>query len=219
MDIVLLFVQGFFTFAAPCHLPLLPVLMALFAGGAEHRARCFFNTLAFTAGITAAFCSMGAAAGAVGAVFSFDTHWFDVICGAVMVVLGVIYTGLLPIHLPHCGWLPQMRRGMGIFACLVFGALFSLSFIPCSGALWGSAMLIAAHTHAPLPGALVMLAYSAGVALPYVFAAMLTDKVKNTVGFVKRHRRALNLAAAALLIVFGLLMATGTLDALLHHEH
>ena len=220
MDILLVIAQGFFTFAAPCHLPLLPALMMIFSGtGPDKKSRCLKNTALFALGIALSFTFMGAIAGSIGSVFELHEGNFDRWCGLFMIVLGVCYSGLLPFHLPHFAWLPQLKMGMGYFACLVFGVLFSLSFIPCSGALWGSAMLIAAHTHAPLPGALVMLAYSAGVALPYVFAAILTDKVKNTVGFVKRHRRALNLAAAALLIVFGLLMATGTLDVLLHHEH
>ena len=217
MDILLVIAQGFFTFAAPCHLPLLPALMMIFSGtGADKRSRCLRNTSLFALGITAMFCCTGALAGSLGSVLDLEGTNFDLWCGIFMIVLGVFYSGLLPIKLPHFAWLPKMKMGMGSLACLVFGALFSLSFIPCSGALWGSAMLIAAGTNSAIGGALIMLAYSAGVALPYIAAALLTDKVKNTVGFVKRHRRALNLAAAVLLIAVGILMATGLLDALLH---
>ncbi|MGI6028031.1 MAG: cytochrome c biogenesis CcdA family protein [Candidatus Heteroscillospira sp.] len=220
MEILIVIAQGFFTFAAPCHLPLLPVLMMLFSGSGEGKAaRCFKNTFLFTLGITASFCVMGAVAGSLGSVLEIHGEGFDVVCGVFMIVMGVLYSGLLPFKLPHFSWLPQLKQGMGGAACMVFGVLFSLSFLPCSGALWASAMLVASHTGSALGGIFVMLAYSAGICVPFLVAALLTDKVKNTVKFVKRHTRAMNLCAAVLLIVFGVLMATGMLDTLLGHHH
>lgn len=220
MDILIVITQGFFTFAAPCHLPLLPVLMMLFSGtGNDRKARCFINTLSFVLGITATFCIMGAIAGQVGNVIDLHSETFDLVCGIFMIVLGILYSGLLPIKLPHFAWLPKMQQGMGLFACFVFGSLFSFSFIPCSGALWGAAMLIASHTGTASMGTVVMLAYSSGIGIPFLISALLMDKLKNTVKFVKRHSKVLNLAAAALLITFGILMATGMLDTLLHHHH
>ena len=220
MDILIVIAQGFFTFAAPCHLPLLPVLMMLFSGtGSGKKARCFRNTLSFVLGITASFCAMGALAGAMGSVFELHSEAFDLVCGLFMIVMGVLYSGLLPFKLPHLSWTPQLKMGMSTAACFVFGALFSLSFIPCSGALWASAMLVASHCVGPVGGAGVMLAYSSGIGLPFLVAALLTDKLKNTVKFVKRHSRTMNLCAGLLLILFGVLMATGMLDVLLGHHH
>ena len=219
MEILIVIAQGFFTFASPCHLPLLPVLMMLFSGsGSGKRERCFKNTCLFVLGIAVSFCAMGAAAGSLGGVLELG-EGFDVICGVFMIVMGVLYSGLLPVKLPHFSWLPQLKQGMGELTCALFGALFSLSFLPCSGALWGSAMLVAAHSGGVLSGAGVMLAYSAGVGVPFLIAALLTDKVKNTVKFVKHHSRELNLAAGVLLVLFGVLMATGMLDTLLGHHH
>ena len=145
MEILIIAAQGFFTFLAPCHLPLLPVLMMLFSGtGSGKKTRCFINTLSFTLGITASFCIMGAIAGAMGSTVDLHGTDFDLYCGIFMIVMGLLYSGLLPVKMPHLSWTPKLKMGMGTFACFVFGLLFSLSFIPCSGALWGSAMLSAA---------------------------------------------------------------------------
>ena len=221
MDTLIIAAQGFFTFLAPCHLPLLPVLMMLFSGsGNGKKLRCFINTLSFTLGITAAFCSMGAIAGAMGSTIDLHDSDFDLYCGIFMVALGLIYSGLLPIKMPHLSWTPKLKMGMSTAACFVFGMLFSISFIPCSGALWGSAMLSAAGTGSLIGGILMMLVYSLGVCVPFMVVALFTDKLSNSIQFVKRHTKAMNIAAGMLLVLFGILMATGVIHGLVHgHTH
>ena len=213
--------QGFFTFLAPCHLPLLPVLMMLFSGtGSGKKTRCFINTLSFTLGITASFCAMGAIAGAMGSVVDLHDSNFDLYCGIVMIVLGALYSGLLPVKMPHMSWTPKLKMGMSTAACCVFGALFSLSFIPCSGALWGTAMLSAANTGSLIGGIGMLLIYSLGVCVPFLVVALFMDKLGNTIQFVKRHAKAMNIAAGLLLVLFGILMATGVMHQMIHgHGH
>ena len=104
---------------------------------------------------------------------------------------------------------------MGFFSALVFGVVFSLGWTPCVGAFLGSALALASQQGHVLTGMGMLLAYSLGLGVPFLLSALLIDKLKSAFDWVKAHYQIINTISGGLLILIGVLMATGTLGRLL----
>ena len=104
---------------------------------------------------------------------------------------------------------------MNFFSAILFGVIFSLGWTPCVGAFLGSALLLASQQGHVLEGMGMLLVYSLGLGVPFLLSAVLIDRLKSTFDWIKRNYRAINLVSGALLVLIGVLMATGTLGRLL----
>ena len=107
------------------------------------------------------------------------------------------------------------KQNMGFFSALLFGIVFSLGWTPCVGAFLGSALALASQQGHVIEGMLMLLAYSLGLGIPFVVSALLIDYLKSAFDFIKRHYRIINIISGSLLVLIGVLMATGTLGYLL----
>ena len=87
--------------------------------------------------------------------------------------------------------------------------IFSVGWTPCVGAFLGSALMLAAQRTHMLEGMALLLAYSAGLGIPFVVSAVLIDRLKGAFGWIKSHYKVINAVCGALLILVGILMATG----------
>ena len=104
---------------------------------------------------------------------------------------------------------------MGFFSALVFGLVFSVGWTPCVGAFLGSALMLASQQGQALTGMLMLLAYSLGLGIPFVISALLIDYLKSAFDWIKRNYRIINTVCGWLLVLMGLLMATGLMGRFL----
>ena len=104
---------------------------------------------------------------------------------------------------------------MGFFSALVFGIIFSVGWTPCVGAFLGSALMLASQQGHVLEGILMLLMYSLGLGIPFVLSAVLIDYLKAAFDWIKKHYAVINTVSGILLILIGILMATGTIGWLL----
>ena len=93
--------------------------------------------------------------------------------------------------------------------------IFSIGWTPCVGAFLGSALLLASQQGHILEGTLMLLVFSLGLGIPFILSAVLIDYLKTTFNWIKKHYRIINIISGCLLILIGIMMATGTLGALL----
>jgi len=220
MQYLLVFLEGVATFVSPCLLPMLPVYVSFFAaGGADgqsNKRRALVNALGFVLGFTLVFVAMGAFAGAAGQLLRRYSLWVNLATGLIVVVLGLNFLGVLRI-----GFLNRTARksvetkDLRFFPALLFGLVFSVGWTPCVGAFLGSALMLASQRGGAAQGVLMLLVYSAGLGLPFVLSAVLIDRLKGALGVLRRHARGINIASGALLVVLGILMATGLMERLL----
>ena len=98
---------------------------------------------------------------------------------------------------------------------MLFGIVFSIGWTPCVGAFLGSALLLAASQGHVLEGVLMLLLYSLGLGIPLFVSALLIDKLKGAFNFIKKNYRIINIVSGCLLVVVGVLMATGLFGKLL----
>ena len=209
------FLEGIVTFISPCLLPMLPVYVSYFAGdgGGRGTKAAVLNAAGFVAGFTAVFVMMGAFAGAAGSFLSRWQRAVDIFCGAVIIILGLSFTGAVRIGLFKGA--AASPRGRGFFPAVLFGAVFSIGWTPCVGAFLGSALMMASQRGSAAAGLVMLLLYSLGLGLPFILSALLIERLKGAFDLIKRNYRVINAVCGAVLIVVGLLMMTGRMGIFL----
>ena len=216
MQYLISFLEGIITFISPCLLPMLPVYISYFAGGGERTGKkTLINALGFVLGFTAVFVAMGALAGTLGSFLRKYQTWVDVIGGLIVILFGLNYLGVLKLSLFR-GFRKELGGDMGFFSSLLFGIVFSVGWTPCVGAFLGSALMLASQQGHVLEGMGMLLSYSLGLGVPFLVSAVLIDRLKTAFDWIKRNYRAVNIICGSMLILVGILMATGLLGLFLN---
>lgn len=209
MQYFIAFLEGIITFISPCLLPMLPVYVTYFAGGGQRKTgKTVVNALGFILGFTVVFVLMGALAGTFGRFLTVHKRALDIATGAVVIIFGLNYMGALKLDI-FKGFSGKGRNGMGFFSALLFGMIFSVGWTPCVGAFLGSALMLAASSGKAAEGVLMLLAYSLGLGIPFFISAVLIDRLKSTFNFIKKHYSVVNAVCGGILVLIGILMATG----------
>ena len=200
------FLEGIVTFLSPCLLPMLPIYVSYFAGGGQRSTgktlRC---ALGFVVGFTAVFTAMGALAGSIGSLLVRYQRIVNLVSGVIVIVFGLNYLGLFRWNLLHGGSRVLDARDKTFFSAALFGTLLSTVMIPC---------VAGRYDRSAVAGE---MAYILGLGIPFLISAVLIDWLKGVSGWMKRHSRAIDLLSGSILIITGLLMASGILGRLLRH--
>ena len=216
MQYLISLLEGIITFISPCLLPMLPIYISYFAGGGERTtAKTLKNASGFVLGFTAVFVAMGALAGTLGGFLIRYQNWVNIIGGGIVILFGLNYMGLLKLNLFRGTGGSLSSKEMGFFSAAVFGIVFSVGWTPCVGAFLGSALMLASQQGHVLEGMVMLLAYSLGLGVPFIFSAVLIDYLKAAFAWIRSHYRLVNAISGGMLILVGILMATGTLGRLL----
>lgn len=216
MQYLISFLEGIITFISPCLLPMLPIYISYFAGGGVRSGKRTLSCAGgFVLGFTLIFVAMGALAGTLGSFLTRYQNWVNLISGVVVVLFGLNYMGVLQMNIFR-GMRRAIQPGeMNFFSAVLFGIIFSVGWTPCVGAFLGSALMLASQQGHVLEGMGMLLCYSLGLGVPFLFSAVLIDKLKSAFDWIKRHYNIINRICGGLLVVVGILMATGTLGRFL----
>jgi cytochrome c-type biogenesis protein len=214
------------------------------ATGEADRRRSFLHGLAFVTGFTVVFVAFWASIGAIGYALADNAKYLRMIGGAVLIVFGLQVAGVINLRalwrdtrpMPAFGGPafggaalgggsvalgggPGPGAGAAIGArgygrSLLFGVVFAAGWSPCIGPILGGIIGLASTTQSVAQGTVLLLAYAAGLALPFLAVAMGATWVARRLGWVGRHHRAVSLVSGALLVVLGVLMVTNLLARL-----
>lgn len=216
MQYFISFLEGIITFISPCLLPMLPVYVSYFAGGGERTGKkTLLGASGFVLGFTAVFVAMGALAGSLGAFLREYKLWVDLVGGIIVIGFGLNYLGVLKLNFFR-GFTGGVRGDMGFFSALLFGIVFSVGWTPCVGAFLGSALMLASQQGHVLEGMGMLLCYSLGLGVPFLLSALLIDRLKTAFDWIKRNYKLVNVICGSLLILVGILMATGLMGLFLN---
>ena len=216
MQYVISFLEGIITFISPCLLPMLPIYISYFAGGGERSTKkTLTGAIGFVVGFTVVFTLMGALAGTVGSFLREHQTAVNIVSGLVVIFFGLNFLGVFKLNLGKGSNRTVDTSNMGFFSALLFGVIFSLGWTPCVSTFLGSALMLASQQGSVLAGTLMLLAYSLGLGIPFIFSAVLIDYLKSAFNWIKRHYDSINKISGGLLILIGILMATGTFGRLL----
>lgn len=207
--IPLAFAAGLLSFATPCVLPLVPGYLSAVSGspvGAGGR-RVLLASLPFVAGFTLVFVALGAAAGAAGGLVGENRRLLLGVAGVLVVALGFAFMGLLPFpfldRLAAPG-LVEGARSSGSTALL--GAAFAVCAAPCVGPVLGSILALASEGQTVAQGTLLLLVYSAGLALPFLVVGLGFTRALGAFRWLRDRYGVLRVASGALLVAVGLLL-------------
>jgi len=210
------FGAGAASFLSPCILPLLPSYLSLISGysasellkDSEGRLSrgVLKGALLFCAGFVIAFTLLGAAASAVGMLLDAWRGPLMKALGALMVVMGLQMTGLFELKLFNYEKRVPLKKFSGThFGAFLMGFAFALGWSPCIGPILAGILVLAAGQEVGR-GMALLFVYSLGLAAPFLAAAWLTVPV---FGFLAKFRggvRKVEIAAGAVLVVFGVLL-------------
>lgn len=215
MQYFISFLEGIITFISPCLLPMIPLYISYFAGGKERNTKkTVKNALGFILGFTIVFVLMGALAGTFGRLLNEYKTIVDVVTGLIVVFFGLNFLGVFKINL-FKGAKKVNTDNLGFFSSMVFGIVFSIGWTPCVGAFLGSALMLAASQGHVVEGIIMLLLYSLGLGIPFFISTILIDKLRGAFTFIKKHYKVINTVCGCLLVVIGVLMATGLFGKLL----
>ncbi len=216
MQYLISFLEGIITFISPCLLPMLPIYISYFAGGGERSvSKTLKGAFGFVAGFTVMFVAMGALAGTVGSFLRGHQTAVNLVSGLIVIFFGLNFLGVVKIDLFRGGNWNINTDKMGFFSAMLFGIVFSIGWTPCVGAFLGSALMLASQQAHVVSGMLMLLAYSLGLGIPFILSAVLIDYMKSAFDWIKRHYDVINKISGTMLVVIGVLMATGVLGRFL----
>ncbi len=215
MQYVIAFLEGIITFISPCLLPMLPIYISYFAGGEQSTKRTIKGALGFVSGFTVIFVLLGALAGTVGSFLKEYQTAVNIISGVIVIFFGLNFLGILKFNLFKGSRHTVKTNHMGFFSAFLFGIIFSIGWTPCVGAFLGSALMLASQQGHVIEGVFMLLTYSLGLGIPFVLSAVLIDYLKSAFNWIKKNYKVINIISGSLLIIIGILMATGVLGHLL----
>ncbi len=205
--IPLALLAGLVSFLSPCVLPLVPGYLGFVSGSSASRARLLGGAALFVAGFTTVFTLLGAAAGSVGSFLVGKTAIIERVLGVLVILLGLVMIGGL-------AWLQrsfkfQVTPRSGLLSALLLGFAFGIGWTPCIGPTLSAVLSLSLDSSSAARGVVLAVFYSLGIGVPFILIALGFGWAKNSVQFVKKHIRAFNIAGGALLVLLGILMATG----------
>lgn len=203
---------GAISFASPCVLPLVPGYLGYLGGADRARSdrgtgRLALGAALFVLGFSVVYVLTAVVFSAAG---SFLLRWEDVltrIAGALVVLLGVVFIGGIgPLQrIVKPTWRPRA----GIAGAPLLGVVFAIGWTPCLGPTLTVIQSLALTSGSLPTAALLAVAYSLGLGIPFVLLALGFGWATSATAFLRRHVRVVNLIGGGLLIVIGVLMVTG----------
>jgi len=211
------FGAGLVSFFSPCILPLLPAYLSMLSGFSATEImkgdakvvtrKVVVSALIFTAGFTLAFTLMGAAASGIGELLADHRELLMKVFGVVMVLLGVHMTGLFNINfLNYEKRFSMSGLAEGPAGAFLMGFAFALGWSPCIGPILAVILGMASVSGTMAKGMALLLAYSAGMALPLLVAALLTAEFFAVMARFKTAMRYIEIAAGVILAAAGALL-------------
>lgn len=216
---------GLLSFLSPCVLPMVPFYLSYLAGSSVHMAddgpvpaavrnRAVLAAIAFALGVTTIFVGLGAAATTFGQLVR---EWFDVLrwlAAAIIIAMGLHFLGVIRIGFLY----RQFRADMGstsnvsIPGAYVIGLAFAFGWTPCVGPVLAAILFVAGGQETVGEGVRLLMSYSLGMTLPFVLAAAFIRPFLTWMSGFRRHLGRIEKAMGLLLILFGILIATETIN-------
>lgn len=209
-------IAGALSITSPCCLPLLPGYVSYVSGlpGEDNAARTSVAvraSLLFVVGFTIVFTVLGVTASIVGQVALRNLPLLMRFAGVVIIVMGLASLGVLRVP-----WLQRelrmdlssIRRGPR--GAVPLGMAFALGWTPCIGPVLAGILALAASTGSSVGGAALLALYSLGLGLPFIAIAAGYERMGRSLGFLKRHGRAIDVAGGVLLVAVGIGYVTDT---------
>ncbi|GAB4384589.1 cytochrome c biogenesis CcdA family protein [Albidovulum sp.] len=219
-------VAGLLSFLSPCILPIVPFYLSYLAGAGVHqvaaggtvtpalRWRAVLTSALFALGVITVFMGLGATASAFGQLVR---DYFDIlrwIAAAIIIAMGLHFLGVIRIGLLYRQFRAEAgdTSNVGLFGAYVIGLAFAFGWTPCVGPVLAAILFTAAGQETAGQGALLLFTYGLGMTAPFVLAALFIGPFMSWMARFRRHLGLVEKLMGLLLILFGVLIATDTVN-------
>jgi cytochrome c-type biogenesis protein len=220
VSLALAFAAGLLSFVSPCVLALVPVYLAFLGETAAlagpgtatvtWRGPVFGQALLFVAGFAIVFVLLGTSLGLFGS-FLFRIEGARQLAGVLVIAIGLLTTGIFGPVLDRVmrigvrtDRLPDARAARAVS----LGALVAIGWTPCIGPVLGAILTMGASSRDAWVAALLLIAYSAGLAVPFLAAAVALPRVQPLINVMRRHHRAVQVISGIFIMGVGVLILT-----------
>jgi cytochrome c-type biogenesis protein len=215
LGVFVAFAAGVLSFLSPCVLPLVPSYLGFLTGmtlpevsGRRHRV--LLHALLFVGGFSLIFILLGASATALGRALNYYQIWLQRVGGVLIILFGLVCLGAFNFRLLSRERRIQLdQKPVGYLGSVLVGMAFAAGWTPCIGPVLGGILGLAATSGDVSQGMLLLAVYSAGLALPFLIAAVA---IESFLDWFQRFRRFLPWVmriSGVLLVFVGILLVTG----------
>jgi cytochrome c-type biogenesis protein len=220
------FLAGILSFVSPCVLPIVPGYLSFISGinvarmkdGAPDPGlvrRVAVTSCFFVLGFSTVFVTLGAAATLVGYYLQQWKRPLGMLGGVIVLILGLHTLGVFRLNfLLYEKRAEVQTKPLGLVGAYVVGLAFAFGWTPCIGPILGTILLYAAQQSTVAQGILLLTAYSAGLGVPFLAAALAINGFFSASSSLRRHMKAVEVVSGVLLIGVGVLLMTDQLSVL-----
>jgi len=204
----LAFLAGLLSFVSPCVLALVPVYLAFLGESAVGRGRLLVQALLFVAGFSIVFVVVGTSFGLLGNAL-FRVQGARETAGLLVIGLGLLTTGVFgPVmdRFMRLGVRSELLPAARSAHAVALGALVAIGWTPCIGPVLGAILTMGASSQDALVAALLLMAYSAGLAVPFVAAALALPRLRPVTNFLRRHAGGVQVVSGLFIMTIGVLI-------------
>jgi cytochrome c-type biogenesis protein len=214
LGIFIAFTAGILSFLSPCVLPLVPSYVSFITGmnleDLQHSRRTtLIHAALFVAGFTLIFLALGAGATVFGQLMLRNRDIIARVGGGLIIVFGLYLLGVFNLSfLMKDTRLHLADKPLGYLGTVFVGIAFGAGWSPCIGPILGAILTMAANEADLGRGLTLLLAYSMGLAVPFMAAALMVERFLAVFAKMRKHMVWVNRFAGVLLILIGILMIT-----------
>jgi cytochrome c-type biogenesis protein len=217
---------GIISFLSPCILPVIPSYLAFITGISleelsqqeslrKVRKKVIANSLMFILGFSILFIALGASATFLGKFLYKNIRWFEIIGGVLVIVLGLHFAGIFRLKfLDREKKIHLKKKPLGYVGTGLVGMAFGAGWTPCVGPILGAILAMAATTQDILQGITLLVAYSAGLGIPFFLSAIILHKFFEYFKTIRKYFKVISIVGGVLLIIVGILLISGYFSTL-----
>jgi cytochrome c-type biogenesis protein len=230
IGILVAFLAGIVSFASPCCLPLVPAYVGYMVGTTPdgetiaRRRAALYQSLAFVVGFSTVFVILWASVGLIGYLLRDYVGILRQLGGAILIFMGLNVAGVINIsafyrevRLP-VGPMGGATMGFGQAApttpsygrSALLGVVFAAGWTPCIGPILGGIIGLASVSASVAEGTILLVAFAAGLAIPFILVAVGATAVSHRLGWFRDHYTVVSRVTGAMLVLVGFLMITNT---------
>ncbi|HEY8579157.1 MAG TPA: cytochrome c biogenesis protein CcdA [Beijerinckiaceae bacterium] len=214
-------IAGLLSFLSPCVLPLVPPYLTYIAGttveeiadvGARRARRDVALAAAlFVLGFSTVFVALGATASVFGQLVRQHLGALSSLAGVAIILMGLHFLGVWRMSFLYREKRLEVEKPLGLWGAYVMGLAFAFGWTPCIGPILAAILAVAGSEETVSRGALLLAAYSAGLGVPFLLAALAIEPFMSFLGRFKRNFAVVEKVVGVLLVATGVAFLTGAM--------
>jgi cytochrome c-type biogenesis protein len=220
VSLALAFAAGLLSFVSPCVLALVPVYLAFIGesaaavpagpGAVAWRGPVFAQAIMFVAGFSVVFVALGISVGLFGSML-FRIDGARQVAGVIVIGIGLLTTGIFgPVmdRFMRIGVRTNLLPAARPARAVALGALVAIGWTPCIGPVLGTILTMGSSSQEAWVAGILLAAYSAGLAVPFLAAAVALPRLRPLFDALRRHGRWVQLVSGLFIMLIGVLILT-----------